>query len=237
MNRRQCLGVLGSAVASMFATWRIAPARVPLEKFCLPDSQTFPKWDCSGPFAQEQGSRLYAFATDARVALRVVDPAVGQSLGDKPPPPATILPWKHDQLRGWRQWPAENYLLAHDGECGVCNGHGTADGKCGHGCEACGGSWGGCKVCHGSGVVGPICPSCHGKAIGVFPHVQMLGDVPITAKYDRLIRANLRGLEWATVEHRVFTTKAVNTLVAFRFDGGLGLLATMDRANMRLVSA
>jgi hypothetical protein len=232
MNRRHFLAsATALAAQALLPSWAFSRAPVvPLQEFCGED-QHF-RGDLvkiSQPFIQEEAG----YATDAMICLRVPAREVkGEALGKLPP--ASGLPWVHQDLTGWKPWPRQNYLLADNSVCPVCNGYGTADGKCGQMCEVCGHTgreWVGshpyqpiqCRACNGVGIQGPHCQACKGKAIGLFPGIQLLGQRPIDACYDRKIRKHLRDVEYATSESLLRYTRV--PLVAFRFEGGVGLLA------------
>ncbi len=64
------------------------------------------------------------------------------------------------------------------------------------------------------------CEQCAGRCITYEPNAQPIGDMYIGGCYDRIIRP-LPGIEWT---RRKFE---MHRCVAFRFDGGIGLLMTI----------
>ncbi len=237
MNRRD---VLKTGLAALLPTWALkaSPSPVPLHVFCDP-SHTF-RWNLTTPFVQQMpDERLFSFATDARACLRVAardDDRTGEATHR---PPCTRFSWDHDALPGWKPWPKESYLLAEGSECLSCRGYGTADGTPGMECDRCYGF--GCRACKDTGILiakADACPACRGKGVGTRPGIQPLGGLHVAAVEDARIRRNLRDIEWTVTNHAAVGGQPL-TVIAFRFDGGLGLLMPLDpvRVRERLVRA
>jgi hypothetical protein len=227
MNRRDMLRATTAGLLSgLLPTWVIRqPVRVPLEKFCTDDGGG--RFSMATPFVQaSKDDRLFAYATNAAICVRADASQCNRGDSDSPRPSANRLPWQHDTLSGWKPWPKENYLLASNSDCPACNGYGTASGTFGVECAECEGF--GCLVCSGNGAIDPTgpCRACGGKPIGIRPDIQRVGDFFVASKQDRVIRANLRDLEWTRIGPP--TPVMVAHIIAFRFDGGLGLLMPLD---------
>lgn len=230
MDRRQAMSTMLAGL--LLPTWArrtrlSAVAAIPLGEFCAADWDGVNlRWDFTRPVVQEsERGLLYSFASDARVAVRVqaTTHELGESLGTKPP--FANLPWRHDDLAGWRPWPAERPLVSDVGECPHCDGHGTASGRPGVEC-GCGGF--GCRRCEGTGFTDAACRACRGQGHGRFPAYQEVGSEIVAVKYDRLIRRRLRGVEYAVFDFPGRGKGWPSKCVALRFDGGVGLLSPVE---------
>ncbi len=245
MNRRDALK---TGLAALLPTWalRSPSPRVPLEKFCGRAELDYGRFKLAAPFVQEaQDSRLYSFATNAAVCVRVDarNCDKGDGLG-RLPPAGDKLPWYHDKLSGWKPWPKERYLLAADSPCPTCEGFGTNDKKFAHECRACDGlGMGSCKWCNGTGIqpsAGGWCRDCAGGGVSNAPDIQPLAEGWFAESLqDRLIRSHLRDVEWTLIGPNTAPSAYTSHIIAFRFDGGLGLLMPLDpvRVRERLVPA
>lgn len=236
MNRRNFLGAAVGAVVSFVLP---APRKhLDLRAWCGREG-ILGKYDVTLPWELDD----WTYATDARACLRV-RPATADAphhLGAMPP--FGTLPWDHDRLRGWREMPRLEPLLARDSQCPACVGTGFEGGAVGSGCPKCGGTghdWVGsgyapavpvpCRACAGRGVMPPpgakVCPVCRGKAIGTFPSVVCLDGRYFAA--DLYERVRSLGGEAVLTLWRSPNSKRDDPLLSFRCDGGEGLLLGMD---------
>lgn len=243
MNRREAIG---AGLAMLLPTWKLRweqPQAIALQDFC--DDPAAPwtiRYNMAEPFVQPSNDRLFKFATDGKIALRVN--AIDYDCGDEQerrPPIGDLNFWQHDSLRGWKPWPKEDRIVAADSKCPTCNGYGTASGKVGKECDVCYGCGyeipeGGmdrkrCSKCNGHEVIGPYCPVCKGNAYGTHASIQKVGDILIDVGFDKKIRSNLRDVEYTILPFRtpstIKTAKEVG-IVAFRFLGGVGVLMPLD---------
>lgn len=242
MNRRDALKVAVAGLASF-----ILPAprpRLDLRQFCR-------RWDY-GEYSLTLPWTLndWTYATDGHACVRVRPAAGDKADHDGKAPPFGTLPLDHAQLRGWRELPRLEPLLANHSDCPACEGTGNTARLPGHGCPRCDGMghvWVGqgwdisvpktCPGCKGKGFLRPpgsaVCPSCRGNAIGVFPSVVMLdGRYFALSLYER-VRAT--GAEFV---HDNYRAMPGYPMLRFVFDGGSGVLLGMDQAAVkaRLVS-
>ena len=233
LNRREAIGAaIGAAVSFILPAPR---PRLDLLQFCGEDTWKYSlslPWECQD----------HTYATDGRACVRVRPESADQVQRRGEMPPFGSLPWEHARLRGWRELPRLEPLLASDSECPVCDGRGYEGGVIASGCPHCDGTghdWVGngwdlsvpvkCKACAGRGYVLPpgavVCCNCKGNAIGVFPSVVRLGD---GAYFDAKLYGRVRRLggDYVLTPDR----GASGPLLQFRFDGGEGLFLGHDRA-------
>ena len=230
MTRRDAIG---SLAALLLPTWKLRESvrpPVPLHEFCDPRGESF-RFECHTPFLQSnQDERLFGYATDCKIAVRVDanDNLKGNDEGRRPP--ISKLDWGYDSLTNWKPWPKSNPILRDNGICTVCDGYGTLNKLPAPEHAACDGF--GCKKCRYSGVEPATadCPACRGKCEGEFADLQPLHDgIVVAVKYDRKLRTHLRDVEYALrPTHLERRHGDVSQVVAFRFDGGLGLLMPMS---------
>jgi hypothetical protein len=237
MNRRD---VLKSAIGGLCTFLIPAPRpRIDLAAFCARNKSW--RYDMRQPFQVDD----WIYATDAKAIIRVRPSWLDKAESEGPIPPAALLPWDHDKLRGWKPLRKLPGLLCDDSNCPECDGTGFADGVCGEECGECNGFCAGCgrsscDTCHGRGVMPrpgvADCPACQGKAIGRFPAV-----VKVDGRYFdvRLYRkvASLGG-EAVVADFPVRESYPAGPHLKFRFDGGDGILMGMDAVGVerRLVT-
>lgn len=229
-------GFLGSALATALVPFvRPAPRpRIDLMQFCGRPDQ-LPRYDVTLPHMLGG----HTFATDTKVCVRVAADPLDAVQNEGRPPPFHSLPWRHDDLRGWRTLPAPRPLLADDSNCPACEGTGNRGGVPDAKCDECGGCGAiggrGCNECHRTGRRRPgteACLACGGKAVGVFPSVVEVGGqfyaVELYEKVARLGGEYVTGPKVAGSPHGV---------MMFRFDGGEGMLMPIrgDFVRPRLV--
>ncbi len=186
---------------------------------------------------------MFRYATDGSVCVRVpIHPGDVIDREEAKLPPAYGLNWTHDwpQRGRWLEWPKANYLLAADSECQVCHGTGDMSGvaKDCERCEGFGHDWyssgytpatpGQCPDCKGIGyIIQTPCTTCNGNPICVYPSIQRLDGSFIAAEYHAKV-ARLPGVEYFVPESDPGTSP-----LKFRFAGGVGLLAPLDRDRAR----
>lgn len=245
MNRRDFLASVGSlAVAALVPTWlKAQPAQINLQAFCHPEADASRFGNMNTPFVQGEAV-LHKYATDGKVCVRVAAPEEYPLAEAVKRPPASGLKWAHDDLRGWKPWPRQDWIEAADADCLTCEGYGALDRRECETCEGYGQVVAGsnvsgrfyakqCNKCKGRGKFGRDCPDCVGRGknpIDVYPAYQQIGDQFIAVKYDRLLRKELGAMEYARVG-MVCKDKGgdLMSLVAIRFNGGLGLLCPLDK--------
>lgn len=242
MNRRSFVRSLSLSAAAAFApAWRVlavTPRAIDLSAFC---GDIHRKYDLSQPSIQgDAASALHRYATDAAVCVRVPSAEAECGEGLKLPP-ATSLPWDHAALDRWRPWPAPRYLDLDNTECPECDGKGAIPAV---ECDRCQGVgmvfWAGddftsedepCPECRTTGYTGPRCRTCRGNGYGRFPGaIELWPGFYVAAKYDRLLRKHLDGLELHPRQPRCVRTNNLDHGHAclFRFHGGEGLLMPLD---------
>lgn len=183
MNRRQMLGSLG---ALLVPTWAFRPVKrsIPLHEFAANDWQVA-RFDMDKPFVQELGSRLFGYATDSKIILKVDATEVNQGDEQGRIPPAYNIEWDRiDALRGWSPWPKKMHLTDRDDH-----------------------------------------PEEYGRWI------QKVGSLCIDTQYDDKIRKHLGNVEFAILpdtRRADMDRRVIGDAVAFRFDGGTGLLMSMN---------
>jgi hypothetical protein len=160
-----------------------------------------PKYDFTLPYTL----RDFTYATDGHLALRVRPASADRFEREGKIPPFDSLSWNHDALRGWRNLPKLEALEADDSECPAC--------------EGCGRTRGGVPA------FGSECPNCHGDAVGHFPSIVRLDGRYFDAHLYAKVRD--RGGEYL---HDNLYADPNRSLLKFRLDGGLGMLAGMDAA-------
>lgn len=236
MNRRDALKTMAAGLAAfVLPGWR---KQIDLRAFC--SRWPLAHFDCNLPYCLED----WTYATDKRICVRV-RPAltdVVQHTGKVPP--FEGLSWNHDLIRGWRELPRLEPIVADHTACPSCDGLGHTGTEPGHDCERCDGmgkEWVGsewdishpitCRACQGRGYSLPpgaaVCPACGGNAIGRFPGLVNLGG----KHYDVKLYERARGLGAEYVQD-VHPSKRLPKapLLKFRFDGGTGLLMGLDAA-------
>lgn len=125
-----------------------------------------------------------------------------------------------------KPWPSVN-LIDGIGCCVECEGYGKVSVV---ECEMCEGTGidecphcqreEDCEECDGEGVIGEKCGKCNGQGRYLHSCIQVVGELRIKAKYDRMIRSlpNVR-----------FSVE--NEVVIFEFDGGQGIvMPTVERS-------
>jgi hypothetical protein len=232
MNRRE---MLKNAMAGLATFLVPAPRpRVDLTAFCAKDQPN--RYEMRYPFQV----RDWTYATDAKAIVRVRPSWLDKAESEGPIPPAVLLPWDHDRLRGWKPIRQLPPLLCDDSSCPECDGTGFADGRMGQECDECGGfcqSCGpsSCDTCHGRGVMPrpgvADCPACGGKAIGRFPSVVKIDNRYFDVRLYRKVAA--LGGDAVVVDMPKSRHCDAYTHLKFRFDGGDGLLMGMDTAGVR----
>jgi hypothetical protein len=229
MNRRE---MLKNAMAGLATFLLPAPRpRVDLATFCARESGS--RYEMRYPFQV----RDWTYATDARAIVRVRPSWSDKAESEGPIPPAALLPWDHDRLRGWKPIRQLPPLLCDDADCPECDGTGFADGRMGEGCEWCGL---GCRRCNYRGVMPrpgvADCPACKGNAIGQFPSVVKIDNRYFDVRLYRKVAA--LGGEAVVVDMPKSRHCDAYTHLKFRFDGGDGLLMGLDAATVerRLVT-
>lgn len=230
LTRREALKVMAGALAAFVLP---APRRhINLLEFC--SRNELGKYDLRLPY--EMGAHTYA--SDAGICVRVA-PQSGDVIQHRGKiPPFEGLSWNHDRIRGWRELPKLEPLLAKDSDCPACDGSGYVGGVIGTDCERCDGmgrEWFGadyystrpitCRTCKGKGHYAPCeeCPACKGKAIGVFPTVVKLDGRYFDAK--RYEKARALGAEYVNDNWHAMQS---HPLMKFAWAGGLGLLMGMS---------
>jgi hypothetical protein len=243
LTRRDALKIMGAALASF-----VLPAprpRIDLASFCARLEHR--KYDLRLPY--EVADWTYASDGYACVRVRPESGDVVQRRGGIPP--FEGLSWNHDRLRGWRELPRLQPLLATDSTCYACEGTGYEGCAVGSECPACEGiglQWVGsnyhtsrernCPACGGSGFVPPpgvpVCAACGGKASGTFPSVVCLDGRYFAA--DLYDKARRLGAEFV---HDNWNAMPSYPLLKFRFSGGDGLLVGADTVGIerRLVES
>jgi hypothetical protein len=235
MNRRE---FMGSAVAAALASF-ILPSprkRIDLRNFCA--SEEHPRWSMKMPYEVEE----FTYATDGKICVRVRPQLGDKVVSQGPIPPFGSLQWGHDKLTGWRSLRRLSPVEAIDSCCPTCDGYGhTSDGIMRE-CEQCVGTghvWVGsdydishpkkCPRCKGAGHFPPvgaiICPTCDGYAIGTFPTI-----VEIDGQY---FDAKLYSKAWSLDGEYLldnFNSCPSYPMLRLRFDGGVGLLMGLDKA-------
>jgi len=232
MTRRDALG---SLAALLLPTWKLQESvkpPVPLHEFCNPFGDGW-RYNVSAPFLQaNQDERLFAYSTDCKIAIRVDARDDLKGNDDVRRPPACKLDWDYDSLSGWKPWPKADHLVRKESKCLKCRGYGTADGKPAPNCPKCDGD--GCRKCKyaGDDVAFRVCSVCGGDGYGTFPALQAVGGEFVAVEYDLKIRTHLRDVEYVV---KPFTRKNWDrsqdkqmTAIAFRFDGGRGLVMPMN---------
>ena len=191
---------------------------IELAAFCNPELST-----CSRPFSDG----IYTYATDNKIIVRVPRVASIKSRGvmEPMPPDAAAMFAKHDAASSpWLPWPPEmkhgqiwqGYCESdscRDGkvtvDCPVCNGVGyTKCGQCGQDVE--------CRQCGGTCCLKTTtdCPECCGKG-KLYQHVARIGSMCFDEK--TLARVQITEYRFAGLH-----------MLAFKFDGGDGLLNRMS---------
>jgi hypothetical protein len=213
--------------------------RIDLAAFCARDKAW--RYDMRQPFQVDD----WTYATDAKAIIRVRPSWLDRAESEGPIPPAALLPWDHDRLRGWKPLRKMPGLLCDDADCPECDGTGFADGKWGRDCDECGGFCQGCgpsscDTCHGRGVMPrpgvADCSACRGKAIGRFPSVVKIDGRYFDVRLYRKVAA--LGGEAVVVDFPAGQLYSAGTHLKFRFDGGDGILMGLDTATVerRLVT-
>lgn len=208
-----------TAAVGLLATF-FRPARRPFDlmQFCDTMGRQH-RYDLALPYTHND----WAYATDARVCVRVRPEAADVADHEGRMPPFESLSWNHAGLRGWRTLPDRPVIAAADSPCPDCDGTGNAGGVPSLECECEGFGGLACRHCGGSGDIRPpgvaACPGCNGMAYGVFPAFVELGgryfDARLYAKAQRL------GAEYV---HDNWNCAAEFPMLKFRFAEGDGLL-------------
>ena len=236
MNRREAMGaLLGAAVSFVLPVPR---PRIDLMRFC--SRHDMPKYDMRLPWEHQD----YTYATDGYACVRVRPESGDRRQHEGKMPPFGDLSWNHARLRGWRELPRLEPLLADQSDCPACGGTGFLGGAVGKDCPACDGLgrvWVGdgwnlsvpvkCQPCDGKGFVPPpgvpVCANCRGNAVGVFPSVVRLDDRYFAA--DQYERVRVIGCDFL---HDNCDADPSYPMLRFRFEGGEGLLMGMDAAGV-----
>jgi hypothetical protein len=229
MNRRDVLKTIGAGLATFLLP---APRpRIDLAAFCARGKSC--RYEMRHPFQVDD----WTYATDAKAIVRVRPSWLDRAESEGPIPPAALLPWDHDKLRGWKPLRPQSPLVCDDACCPECDGTGFADGVCGEECGECNGFCTGCgrsscDTCHGRGVMPrpgvADCPVCGGDAIGRFPAVVRLGGRYFDVRLYRKVAA--LGGEAVVVDVPKSRLRDAHTHLKFRFDGGNGILVGLDTA-------
>lgn len=252
-TRRSFLSsVAALGVAALLPSWLIAgPRRLDLRPFCRKGlAASVTRFGAMNePFIQESAAGLFAYATDGHICVRA--DAASADKGDESikRPAAHALAWPGD-VRGWQPWPRQDWIMAYDSDCHVCEGYGvvTFDGECdfcdggGQRCKWCQekGDWcerpscdgfdgPPCSKCRGSGIEGTHCPACKGSdPICLRPGLQRVGGLFIPSCHDHRIRG-LGECEYIIepmqhAPHAGEYRSRISPAIKFRFDGGCGLL-------------
>lgn len=223
-TRRSFLATAATAtLAGLLPTWLVQPARrrINLMDFCLPAYQNSSGYRMDQPFEQED----WLYATNGHICLRVRPETADTKLGEERLPPAAGLHWPDDQAR-WRKMPEPIVFLAH-GYCHACDGH-AHEGNLQE-CPKCEG-WG-CKACFGMGSTGDRpCPQCGGKPLGNWPCLARIEEQYYQVHLIDKVRS-LGDLE-ISQNTRPFIPDHGYPL-AFRFEGGTGLLMPFDQSAAR----
>lgn len=232
MNRRSFIGTAASVLLlPSLPVLRIPRPEIDLTKFCDDDGWNGHRYDMSRPFVQEG----LAYATDAKICVRIQKAIADESVEPRRLPPASKLPF-WGKASDWQPWPSIQWGSVPGARwnpsCPVCFGKG----RVGYGVRQCYPCEGEgfvaeflddgdvrerpCKMCDTTGHVGgTACDYCEGKGETDKPSYQAIGGELISPRYDQLIR------EIGDVQYAV-----TNGIVRFRFDGGEGAVACVDRS-------
>lgn len=226
-----------AAVAGLASFVLPAPRRhIDLREFC---GRAGTRYDLTLPFELAD----WTYATDAAVCVRVRPQSGDAVQRTGPVPPFEGLSWNHAGLRGWREMPRLQPLLATDSPCPSCDETGYTTRQWATDCDACWatGFVGGdrlCRACGGRGLIPPPgasdCPVCRGHGCGTFPSlVSLEGRWFDAGLYEK---ARQLGCEFV---HDNWNSQPDKPLLKFRFAGGDGLLMAMygDTAERRVASA
>jgi hypothetical protein len=231
MNRRSFLKSTAIASALAFVpTWLRAPEKkkLDLQAFCSIGGK-HPQYDMTRPFTQETASGFAAYATDGKCIVKTAGDWQQEGTHDDKKPPAERLSWEHDNVRGWKPWPKQDWVNG-DAICYLCRGHGGD----GHNNE--------CKTCDGMGaeypygygsdhcIAKPLCPVCKGKQVlKDGPRHQIVGHAQVSCVYDRILRQECGEMEY-TIIRRNDAVKEASVQwdrVLFRFAEGTGILVPL----------
>jgi hypothetical protein len=210
MTRRDALKTMFAA--SLVPSWLslTKTPKIDLALFCNHDKWLY-KYDMSAPFIQSDVA-FHKYATDARICVRVdAKPHERQLDSERKLPPAYDLAWNHDELRGWKPWPAMDHLLVSDECCPKCGGEGF--------------------VCEKGFAV--ECTACKGNGVGNFPGIQRIGPLFIAGRYDKKVRT-LGNVEYSLSPDRAGQLADLFTpCIRFRSNGVDGLLMTLEEKSTK----
>lgn len=195
------------------------PTTFDLRHFC--DEEPRGLFDLRYPFAQDG----MTYATDDRICVRTKRILSSQLSEDARLPQVNKLAWLHgDKRLRWRRWRTREIAGDCPHTCPDCRGKG----RWGSGvvpCSACSGyeyEYCGCTIGYVGGV---LCGRCNGE--GEVRRQYVIGDECAAPRYAELV-SQLPDVEYVTypMEHR---GGVVANVIAFRFNGGEGLLGTLRR--------
>lgn len=190
------------------------PTLIELQQFC---DEKHLRWDFSQPFGQGE----WTYATDARICVRTKLVKPPDKASELNLPDANGLGWIHSEPQRWRAWPRKSWISAGYDMCPMCDW----TGRVGAGVVACGCDFG-CDRCGDTEYVGgERCDYCEGKGFGDFPSIQPVGRLHVRGIYDRKIRS------LGDVEYVFVNPSHPESPIAFRFDGGQGIVMPLMRSS------
>lgn len=186
------------------------PAKIALMQFVDAEGCSGPRFDLSMPWV----SHGFAYATDAKIGVRVAqghwaDPGEWKETEGRKPNLAEVLAGA-DKIEHWLPLPefpacgACNSKGEVERSCRNCDGSGDCQCECCEKVHECGG-------CDGRGVIKDPCGMCD----------VMFGGEKVARKYANKI-ASLPGVQWGSLAK-------IESIVFFRFDGGMGAVATLKK--------
>lgn len=236
MNRRSFNKMLaaafGSAAIGLTPNLLKPGPKIDFAEWC--DLERY-RWSLEKPFIQSG----HQIATDGRVLLRL--PSIGD-IGtdeDRRVPDLDQFQWDLFDCRGWKPWPAleiEKYGVCVS-SCRGCRGYGLINWRQ---CDCPGiiydeydnemdkSGW--CGRCDSDRQTGDVCPVCNGKDCNP-DEAARIGDAGyLNTRFDSMIR-DLGDVEYLPAGGGNIVSRTAPhaaEAIAFRFDGGVGLVMPLN---------